>query len=107
MKFIETTVFTRQIRELMVDDDYRLMQETLLVRPELGSIIPGSGGIRKVRWGSQEQGKRGGSRVIYYWAVNDKTLFMLMAYSKNKQENLTLSQVQTLKKMIKEEFNHG
>jgi hypothetical protein len=107
MKFIETTVFTRQIQELMVDDDYRLMQDTLLVRPELGSIIPGSGGIRKVRWGSQGRGKRGSNRVIYYWAVNDETLFMLLAYGKSKQENLSQSQVQTLKRMVKEEFNHG
>jgi hypothetical protein len=107
MKFIETTIFTRQIQELMVDEEYRLMQETLLVRPELGSIIPGSGGVRKVRWSSQGRGKRGGSRVIYYWAVNDETLFMLVAYSKSSQENLTQSQIQTLKTMVKEEFNHG
>jgi hypothetical protein len=107
MKFIETTIFTRQIQEIMVDEEYRLMQETLLARPEIGRIITGSGCIRKMRWFSQELGKRGGSRVIYYWAVNDETLFMLMVYGKSKQENLTQSQVQTLKRMVEEEFNHG
>jgi hypothetical protein len=107
MKIIETSVFTRQIQALMVDDDYRLLQEALVIRPELGNIIPGSGGVRKMRWSAQGRGKRGGARVVYYWAVNDETLFMLLAYGKSSQENMTQAQVKILRKIVEEEFNHG
>lgn len=107
MKIIETSVFTRQIQVMMADDEYRQMQEVLVVRPELGNIIPGSGGVRKMRWSFQGRGKRAGARVIYYWAVDDDTLFMLLAYGKSNQENLTQAQIQILKKIVEEEFSHG
>ena len=67
MKIVETTIFTRRVLKLLADDEYRLLQQALLLRPELGQIITGSGGIRKVRWKMQGSGKRGGVRVIYYW----------------------------------------
>lgn len=107
MKIIETSVFTRQIQTLMTDEEYRLMQEALVVRPELGNTVAGSSGIRKMRWHSQGRGKRGGTRVIYYWAVGDDALFMLLAYGKSKQENLTQTQIQILRKLVEEEFDHG
>ena len=52
MKIIETSIFTRQIQDLMADDHYRLHQEALVLRPQMGDIIQGSGGVRKVRWTS-------------------------------------------------------
>ena len=50
MVIIETAVFSRLIQEMMDDDDYRLLQEALVIRPEMGDFIKGSGGLRKVRW---------------------------------------------------------
>lgn len=66
MKFIETNVFTKIITQLMSDDEYRSVQEAMLAQPGIGSIIKGTGGLRKFRWKSGNTGKRGGSRLIYY-----------------------------------------
>ena len=60
MVIVETSVFTRLIKELMSDEDYRALQEVLLTRPEVGDLIKGSGGLRKVRWSRGAKGKRGG-----------------------------------------------
>jgi len=67
MMIIETSIFTRQVLALLDDDEYRRLQTVLVVHPEVGVIIPGSGGLRKLRWGAKGRGKRAGVRVIYYW----------------------------------------
>ncbi len=69
MVIVETSTFTRRVQELLSDEDYRKLQTVLINRPNTGAIIPGSGGLRKVRWALSGRGKRGGVRVIYYWAV--------------------------------------
>jgi len=64
MIIVETSLFTKQVQKLLTDEAYRHLQSELANRPDLGAIIPGSGGLRKVRWGYRGQGKRGGVRVI-------------------------------------------
>jgi len=78
MKFIETPVFTRAVVELLKDEDYRLLQLALLLRPELGRVIRGSGGLRKMRWSLPGRGKRGGIRVIYYWDRASETVLLAL-----------------------------
>lgn len=104
MRFIETPIFTREIRNLIDDEDYRALQLALLLRPEQGALIPRSGGLRKVRWRQKGKGKRGGCRVIYYWEENQETFYMLPAYPKSKQEDLTAAQLKVISKLVKEEF---
>jgi mRNA-degrading endonuclease RelE of RelBE toxin-antitoxin system len=65
--FIETPVFTELVEKQLDREAYRALQLTLLLRPEQGAVIPGSGGLRKIRWGVDGRGKRGGVRVIYFW----------------------------------------
>jgi hypothetical protein len=101
---IETTVFTRRIDELLTDDEYGLLQDELAARPDLGKIIPGSGGLRKLRWALSGRGKRGGARIIYYWVVNKNTILMLYAYAKNELTDLTPRQINLLRKVVEEEF---
>lgn len=72
------------------------------MRPEAGSLIPGGGGLRKIRWRISGQGKRGGLRVIYYWDTPDDTFFMLATYKKSKTENLTPNQLGILRKLVEE-----
>ncbi len=67
MRFVETPVFTRRIHGTLSDEQYRALQMALVRRPEQGSLIPGSGGLRKIRWGTRSGGNRGGYRIIYYW----------------------------------------
>ena len=104
MKIVETTIFTRRVLKLLADDEYRLLQQALLLRPELGQIITGSGGIRKVRWKMQGSGKRGGVRVIYYWAVAQDTILMLYIYGKHERADLTPAQVKMLRQIVEEEY---
>jgi len=101
---IETSVFTRQVLELLTDDAYRELQEALVNRPDAGAVIPGSGGLRKLRWPAPGQGKRGGLRVIYYWAAQQEQLLMLLIYAKSKQEDLTPAQLKTLKRIVEEGY---
>jgi mRNA-degrading endonuclease RelE of RelBE toxin-antitoxin system len=102
MLFIETPIFTKLVTDLLADDEYRKLQLALVLRPEAGKIIPGSGGLRKIRWKSGGSGKRGGFRVIYYWDVLIDTIYMLLIYKKSKQEDLTPNQLKILRNLIKE-----
>ena len=105
MVIIETSVFTRQAQELLSDEEYGELQIALVSRPDAGAIIVGSGGLRKLRWAARDKGKRGGSRVIYYWAVSQDQLLMLFIYSKGVREDLTRGQLKTLKKIVEEDFS--
>jgi len=101
MIFIETSIFTKEIRKLLQDESYRQLQAILMLRPEAGSLIRGSGGLRKIRWNLPGSGKRGALRVIYYWDPPD-TIFMLFPYSKTEQEDLTPDQIKLLRNVVKE-----
>ena len=104
MLVVETPVFTRRVLRFLTDDDYRLLQHELVARPDVGNIIRGSGGLRKVRWAATGRGKRGGVRVIYYWAVDREIILMLLIYGKNEQDDLTAEQLRVLKALVEEEF---
>ncbi|MBU2765748.1 hypothetical protein [Acidithiobacillus ferrivorans] len=67
MVIVESPVFTKAIVAILDDEGYRAMQNALVENPALGVVIPHGGGLRKVRWGVEGRGKRGGIRVIYYW----------------------------------------
>ena len=100
MEFVETPTFTRLVLSLMEDNDYIRLQKALLKQPDLGKVIRGTGGIRKVRWAGSGRGKRGGLRVIYYWQVADDQIWMLLAYPKNEQDDLTPTQARQLKLLV-------
>ena len=100
MLILETKIFTRLITRLMDDDHYRELQEVLIGSPETGDVIPGSGGLRKIRWGIAGRGKRGGVRVIYYHLNTADRIYMLYAYAKNEAEDLTRDQLKALRKIV-------
>ena len=102
MLFIETPIFTKLVIDLISDDEYRKLQLALVLRPEAGKIISGSGGLRKIRWKSGGSGKRGGLRLIYFWDVPEDTIYMLLIYKKSKQEDLTPNQLKTLRNLVKD-----
>jgi mRNA-degrading endonuclease RelE of RelBE toxin-antitoxin system len=103
--FIETLVFTELVEKQLDREAYRALQLTLLLRPEQGPVIPGSGGLRKIRWGVDGRGKRGGVRVIYFWEKAKATCYMLFLYRKNQQGDLTAAQVRTLARVVREELS--
>lgn len=104
VRFVETHVFTDLVCRQLDDEDYRALQIALLLRPEQGPLIAGSGGLRKIRWGAQGRGKRGGMRLIYYWDKASSTFYMLFLYKKSEQGDLSRVQVRTLARIVREEF---
>jgi hypothetical protein len=106
MLFIETSIFTKQIKDLVSDEEYRQLQEDLLVQPDRGDLIKNGGGIRKVRCAQGNKGKSGGIRVIYYWVTEDDQIFFLLAYPKSVKDNLTDKETAILRQLVKEQF-HG
>jgi len=104
MVIIETSVFTRQVRLLLSDEEYRRLQAALVARPSLGVLIKGSGGLRKARWAPAHKGKSGSVRVIYYWAITRDQILMLLIYSKTERDDLTLAQLKVLRGIVKQEY---
>lgn len=108
MVIIETPIFTKQLAATLPDDDYRQLQQTLVGQPDAGKVIPGSGGLRKLRklrWSAEGRGKRGGTRLIYYWFTAQGTILLLFIYPKNVQDDLTPDQLRQLKKIVEEEYH--
>ncbi len=104
MRFVETPIFTEQITVTIDDLSYRKLELALLLRPEQGALIQGSGGLRKLRWAGSGRGKRGGIRVIYFWHPEDEIFYMLYGYPKNEQSDLTLAQIRILRRLVEEQF---
>ncbi len=102
MELIETHVFTRQVVAEWSPDEYLHFQLHLLAHPDAGAVIPGSDGLRKLRWSMPGRGKRGGSRVIYFVQVAEGRLYLLYLYAKNVRSDLTLTQLRALRVLIAE-----
>ena len=102
MELIETPIFTKKITEILLDDEYREMQWLLAVNPEAGSVMPGGGGLRKLRWRAAGKGKRAGVRIIYYVYARDQKIYLLYPYMKSAQEDLTHKQLRILREHVKD-----
>lgn len=94
--FIETKLFARLADEYLGNDGLLALQVHLMAQPDIGKVIPGSGGVRKLRWALPGQGKRGGLRVIYFLRVKHEEIWLLTLYAKNESGNISAS---TLKKI--------
>ena len=86
---VETPEFLSATRKLMTDDERALLVDYLAYNPTSGDLIPGTGGVRKLRWGLEGRGKRGGARVVYFHHNAGMPLFALTAYAKNEQADLS------------------
>jgi len=98
--FVETRLFTRIVADYLSDDEYGELQMKLAVDPELGAVIPGSGGVRKLRWGQPGRGKRSGVRVIYYVKREDSVIWMLTIYAKNEAQTIASDVLRRIKREI-------
>ena len=86
---VETPEFLSATRRFMDDGERALLVDYLAGNPLAGDLIPGTGGVRKLRWALEGRGKRGGARVIYFYYNADLPLFALTAYAKNERADLS------------------
>jgi mRNA-degrading endonuclease RelE of RelBE toxin-antitoxin system len=103
MEIRESSLFTRQADAALDPEELRALQLHLVGRPEAGAVIPGSGGLRKLRWAAAGRGKRGGVRVIYYWYVEASRIYLLLLYVKNERDDLSPEQKRILKRLVMED----
>jgi hypothetical protein len=99
LTFVETTAFTRRIRDEGLEEDLRELQQELLRNPEKGALDPGTGGLRKVRMRvrSTGKGKRSGARAHYLYLPSDKVIYLIFVYLKGEQATLTAEQKKQLR----------
>lgn len=101
IEFIETTMFTRQIRPIASDDELIALQKELIASPGKGDVIQGTGGLRKIRMATGSQGKSGSARVIYYLAT-EEIIYFVMAYPKSVKDSLSDAEKAVLKNLTKQ-----
>lgn len=98
--FIETPIFERYSAEIWANDERLEFIAWLANNVQAGDVIPGTGGIRKVRWSRQGMGKRGGARVVYYNQLEDGRVYLLIVYTKAKFDNLPSSFLNRLREEV-------
>ena len=104
---VETHEFLAAMKKLMDDAERARLVNYLAYNPTAGEVIPGTGGVRKIRWKLEGRGKRGGARVIYFYHDMEMPLYLMTAYAKNEREDLDRSEINTLKRLAQvfEELN--
>ena len=106
MVFLEAPAFARHVFEYLGEDQYHLLQIELTNNPEVGAVMPDTGGFRKCRWADPRRGKgrRGGLRIIYYYFLSDSQILLAMIYDKNEAVDLTPKEKNTLQTAIETEL---
>jgi hypothetical protein len=104
-QFVEAPAFSRYRDNYLDDEGFRELQENLVRNPEAGDLVPGAGGIRKLRWkdSRRSKGKRGGLRVIYYCFLSDEEIWLLTLYDKDEAADLTKDEKDQLRRALETE----
>lgn len=104
-QFVEAPAFARYRQDYLDDDGFSELQKYLVKNPDAGDIIPGAGGIRKLRWKDRHRGKgkRGGLRVIYYCFLSDQEIWLLTLYDKDEAVDLTKEERDQLRRTLEAE----
>ena len=101
--FIESSIFERELPLYLDDDEYAELQRALMDNPEAGELVPGSGGVRKLRWKRSGMGKRGGVRLIYFVRYAPNEIWMLTIYAKSRRGNIPAHVLKALKEKLENE----
>jgi hypothetical protein len=95
----ETRLFVRQAEKIWSREEHDEFVDFIAANPDTGDIIPETGGVRKVRWGKEGAGKRGGVRVVYFFADRDRPLYLLMVYAKGRKEDLSADEKRSVRQL--------
>jgi hypothetical protein len=99
---VETPYYLADAGRLFTSDERAVIVDQVALHPRAGVVIPGAGGIRKLRFGFSGRGKRGGARVIYLFGGDDVPVFLLAAFAKNEKSDLTASERMSLGRQVAE-----
>ena len=97
---IETPLYARKVSEFLDDDERESLAAFVAMNPKAGTAVPGSGGIRKLRWRSSGGGKRGGHRVIYFNRLELGGIWLLTIFSKRQHANISVREMKYIRKAI-------
>ena len=100
MQVFTTRTCERAIRKLLSEDDRREMEAVIAAAPSAAPVIPGTGGIRKLRWAGSGRGKRGGIRTIYFHHAGPGAIYMLTAYAKAARDDLSTADRKALSRLV-------
>jgi hypothetical protein len=105
LQFIEAPAFSRLREDYLDDEGFRELQTALAANPESGDLIPGAGGIRKLRWKDSRRGKgkRGGLRIVYYCFLSEGAIWLLTLFDKDQAADLSKDQKDQLRRMLEAE----
>ena len=101
---LRLAIFSKRVKKLFTEAEIEALAAYLSQFPEKGDVIPGTKGLRKLRWSVGDRGKRGGSRVIYYYHVPESLILLLSAYAKNQQEDMDAAEKKILKAAVEQFF---
>ncbi len=100
IRVVRTAIFSRRTKKLLTENEIDALSAFLAAHSYSGKVIPGTGGLRKVRWALAGRGKRGGCRVIYYYHVAGELILLLTVYAKNEQDDLTADDKRALAQAV-------
>lgn len=102
LEIVELNSFRKDADELLSPVELEALRQELAVTRQMGTIIPGTGGIRKFRWGSKNKGKRGGVRVIYYYGGDNMPIFLIAIYAKNEKIDMSVVELRLASSLVEE-----
>jgi len=102
MVFVESSMYSARVGRYLSDDERSAMETRLILQPDAGALIPGSGGLRKLRWRMGGKGKRSGVRVIYYWSRGGSRMFLATIYSKAEWSDVPKAILRRLSQGVQE-----
>lgn len=97
---VETPTFVKLVDKLLDESERASLASFIAANPESGSVVPGSGGVRKLRWGLPGLGKQGGARVIYFNRLANGEVWLLLIYGKSARENIPAQILKSIKEEI-------
>ena len=102
--FVETRLFSRLVQEYLTDEEYGKLQGALMLNPDAGRVVRGSGGVRKFRWAAPGRGKRGGYRVIYFVRRPKGIIWMLTIYPKSEIDSIPGHILRQIREELEDEW---
>jgi hypothetical protein len=97
---VELRTFQEDADDIFTDHEREELSDFIAANPHYGDVIPGTGGVRKIRWGASGRGKRGGARVIYYFRDLNMPVFLIAAYKKGEKMNLTMAEREQMRTLV-------